>query len=130
MEKTRVTITVELDIDPEDGLLSTAIEAKDRLEYAVQMLLPAYNPKVTLRQEAHAEVYKDQAMLIKSTMVGPGGMFFMKDEYIVGWYVVKSDDPKKQDLILPPHIFKKCFAWDSLGHTEYPNSFNSVKVGS
>lgn len=72
--------------------------------------------------------YKDQAVLVQREHVIFGGLFSMNRIAKVGYYYIKSDDPAKEDLVLPPHIFRKCFQWVNISdHERYPDIFSFVR---
>jgi hypothetical protein len=114
-----------VDLDPIPGVFHTAASAHEQVLRILQERISHYNPEVTFG--GYGFRYKDQAIRILPVHLEPGGWFHGADVSVIGWYCVKSDDPRKRDLYLPPHIFKKCFRWVSEDHDDYPHQFSFVE---
>lgn len=110
MERERVSFTVQVDLDPTPGAFHSAAGARMALLDILTQRIPYYNPEVSREGFVSSQMrYADKAMFITEKSVRPGGEFFMQNEAVVGWWCVRSEDPIKRDLFLPPHIFHKCF---------------------
>lgn len=123
----RIKLNVEVDLDPIPGTFHTAGQAHESVLYILKERIPHYNPEVNFGGYAQPprRFYRDRAIFTTPRHLMAGGPFFMAHEAEVNWYCVRSEDPEKHDLWLPPYIFRKCFRF--LGNDSFPEEFSLVE---
>lgn len=124
---TRIKLAVYVDLDSVPGAMHSAESAQNYVRQVMLNCFPHYKPTVSIEKyDATQENagYKDQAIRISLS-----NSFIIDDsdtrtDLVEGWYLIKSDDPFKKDLVLPPHIFRRCFKFVD---EEAANAFRFVQ---
>lgn len=109
MERINVRLVVTVNLDPVPGVFHSIESARQCVQNILNESISHYDPRVYIEP-----FYKDEAILIsegnlhilrihdKLTMFSD---YFGKRKY----YLIISEDKSKHSLILPEHVFARCF---------------------
>lgn len=118
MPPRRIKLAVYVNLDPVQGVMHTSRSAADNVQAALDNVMGHYRPRVDMEDIHEIGLqYKDQAIFVREHMTEAGGIFFMNDKAVVGWWCVRSTLKDKRDLFLPAHIFRKCFVFGDVTNT-------------
>lgn len=112
---TRIKLEVFVNLDEVPGTFHTPKSARETVGSILRDRIGHYDPIVEVGSLGPRPVmYRDQAIpitpqnmpLIRSFNNG-------EDVHVLsgGSYFIKSDDPDKMNLVLPWHIFRRCFRY-------------------
>jgi hypothetical protein len=106
MDKKRIKIEVELDLAGHDSAIMHQV-----VHSTIARTFEHYNPETIFRGYVKTNPYQDFAMLVTPESRRLGGELFMNNLAVEGWYYIRSTDPTKHDMSIPPRIFRKFFEW-------------------